>query len=158
MKNRRKKRFVDSLVQGALIRRITLHWLLFFVMASVTMSLWRLMTSPEFDGPFSTLILRSWSETVPILVILAAMLPIFVWDTITFSHRFAGPMYRFHATVRRLAAGETVEPIRLRKGDFWLEFADDFNAMVERWTSERDRELPTTEEDDENLLVTTRSV
>ena len=148
MRNRRKKRFIDSAVQGAIGRRIALHWLMFFAMAFLTLPLWRLMSSTEFTGPFSTLLLRSWAETAPVLVILIAMLPIFVWDTVKFSHRFAGPMYRFHKTVKSLSAGEEVQPIRLRKGDFWMDVADDFNSMIERLTSERNQRASATDWDD----------
>jgi hypothetical protein len=70
---------------------------------------------------------------------LIAILPLFVWDTVTLSHRFAGPMCRFHNSIKRLAAGEEVRPIRLRKGDFWTNFADDFNVLLERLAKERDR-------------------
>ena len=31
-----------------------------------------------------------------------------------------------------VAAGEQVEPIRFREGDFWVSFADEFNAVVAR--------------------------
>ncbi len=76
-----------------------------------------------------------WVHSAPVFIILLALLPVFVWDTVKLSHRLAGPMYRFHKTVQRLAAGEEVEPIKLRKGDPWNDFAIDFNAMVERFNS-----------------------
>ena len=145
MKNRRRKRFIDSAVQGALVRRIVLHWLIFFVMALLTLSLWRLVRSPDFFGGFSAMMVQGWKETAPTLVIMIVMLPLFVWDTLTFSHRFAGPMYRFHRTIQNLNAGEQFRPIRLRKGDFWTDFADDFNTMVERLKSEQKGHPPAAE-------------
>ncbi len=132
MRNRRKRYFIDSAVQGALLRRILLHWLIFFAMTALTLPLWRLMSGAEIAGPFSTMLFRSWQDTAPVLVILAVMIPIFVWDTVKFSNRFAGPMYRLHRTIQSLKNGETFRPIRLRKGDFWEDLAADFNAMVER--------------------------
>ena len=139
MRNRRKKQFIDSAVQGALIRRITLHWLIFFAMALFTLPLWQLMRSEEFFVHFSRLMLQGLADTAPVFIILLAMLPLFVWDTVTFSNRFAGPMYRFHKAIRALAAGEDSPPIRLRKRDLWKDVADDFNAMLQRLASERER-------------------
>ncbi|MFO7907064.1 MAG: hypothetical protein R6U98_30690 [Pirellulaceae bacterium] len=132
MKNRRKRRYVDSAVQGALLKRIVLHWFLFFAIAFFALPLWHVIQAAEFSQSFTSMILEGWRESVPALLLLVAMLPIFVWDTLQLSHRFAGPMYRIHATIRSLIAGETFHPIRLRKGDFWTDVATDFNTMVEQ--------------------------
>ena len=140
MKNIRKKKYIDSAVQGAMARRIIQHWLTFFAVLFVLLPLWRLIQTGSLSAPFSTMIIESWKETLPVLLILAAMIPIFVWDTIKLSHRFAGPMYRFQKTIQSLAAGEEVAPIRLRKGDFWHNVADDFNAMLQRVNARADAE------------------
>ncbi len=132
MKNRRKKRFVDFAVQGALIRRILLHWLLFLATACMVLPVWRIVTGAEPLGPFAELMSRGWVHSGPIFVILLAMLPVFVWDTVRFSQRFAGPMCRFHKTIQDINAGEGTRRIKLRQGDFWTQFADDFNTMMER--------------------------
>jgi hypothetical protein len=132
MRNRRTRRFIDSTVQGALVRRIVLHWLIFLAMAFFTLPLWQIWSSGNIFRPFSTLMVESWRNTAPVFVILIAMLPIFVWDTVKLSHRFAGPMYRFQNTVKSLVAGKCVRPISLRDGDFWTEFADDLNALMRR--------------------------
>jgi len=138
MNNRRHKHFVDSAVQGALARRITLHWLIFLAMACSVLPLWQLRSQGVFSGSFSQMMAEGWAAMAPVFVILVAMLPIFVWDTVKFSHRFAGPMCRFQNSIRQLAAGEKTRPIQLRSGDFWKEFADDFNEMLQRLESERE--------------------
>ena len=81
-----------------------------------------------------------WWESAPVFVILLALLPMFAWDTIKLSHRFAGPMFRFHDTVKRLANGERVPPIRLRKGDFWKDFAEDFNRLMQRMEAKQNHD------------------
>ena len=53
-----------------------------------------------------------------------------VYDIIVVTHRLVGPLLRLRGAMRGLARGETVEPIRFRKGDFWQEFADEFNAVA----------------------------
>jgi len=142
MKNRRHKHFVDSAVQGALARRITLHWLIFLAMACLALPLWQLRSHGTFSSSFSQMMAEGWAAMAPVFIILIAMLPIFVWDTVKFSHRFAGPMCRFQKAIRSLAAGEETRPIGLRKGDFWTEFADDFNELLERLESERENDSP----------------
>jgi len=139
MKTRRKKHFVDSAVQGALVRRILLHWLIFLMLAGLMLPLWQLWSSGNIFSPFSTMVAESWRNTAPVFLALIALLPLFIWDTVTLTHRFAGPMHRFHGSIKSLAAGDDVPPIRLRKGDFWCEFAEDFNDLLERLAEERRR-------------------
>jgi len=138
MKQKRKRRLIDLDVQGALARRIILHWFVFLAIIALALPLWQVWSNGFAGEPFSALMLEAWRQTAPVFFILLALLPLFVMDTIKLSHRFAGPMYRFRQTIRRLAEGEDVDFIRLRKGDFWKEFAEDFNAMLEQIDSRKD--------------------
>ena len=142
MKNQRKKRFIDSAVQGALVRRILTHWFIFFAIVMLVLPVWQVMYATGFSKPLSSLLVDSLAESAPVFIILFAMLPLFVWDTVKFSHRFAGPMYRISKAVRGLVEGEEFRPIKLRKGDFWEDCANDLNVLVERWTSQETQEAP----------------
>jgi methyl-accepting chemotaxis protein len=54
-----------------------------------------------------------------------------------FSHKLAGPLYRFKLELRRVAAGERVPPISLRAGDDdFQDIADALNAALERMQGE----------------------
>ncbi len=53
-----------------------------------------------------------------------------VYDAIKFGHRLVGPLVRFRNTVKAIAAGEEIELIRLRDGDFLQDLKDDFNNMI----------------------------
>lgn len=55
---------------------------------------------------------------------------LFIWDAIKYAHRVVGPLYRFRRTVQAITAGEAVDLVRLRKGDFLLELQDEFNEMM----------------------------
>ena len=55
-----------------------------------------------------------------------------MYDIIRLSNKFVGPMYRLKANMRALAEGHRVEPIRFRDGDFWHDFAKEFNALAAR--------------------------
>lgn len=61
---------------------------------------------------------------------LALMGLVFTYDAMRFSHRLVGPLYRFRKTIQAIAAGEQVELLTLRKGDFLLDMKDDFNEML----------------------------
>jgi len=153
MANRRKKRFIDSAVQGALFRRIILHWFIFLAIICIALPLWRVMYTTGFSQPFSTLMLQSWLEMAPVFVILLAMLPIFAWDTVTFSHRFAGPMYRFQSAMKSLLAGEPFVPIKLRKGDFWKDIAVDINELAKLVDEQRKTKETTAETRSDDVSV-----
>ncbi|MFW6114236.1 MAG: hypothetical protein ACOC7K_00680 [bacterium] len=144
MNNRRKKHFIDSAVQGALLKRIVQHWFVFFTVAFFALPLWHVMQMTDFSQSLGSLLVEGWRASIPTLLLLVAMLPIFVWDTLKLSHRFAGPMYRIHGTIRSLIAGEEFQPIRLRGGDFWKDVAADFNTMVEQLRSQTTDSEPST--------------
>jgi sensor histidine kinase YesM len=50
--------------------------------------------------------------------------------TIVFTHRIAGPIYRFELTLDRLNQGEDVPLIKLRPGDELKELAEKINDMI----------------------------
>jgi len=66
------------------------------------------------------------------LVVSLCLLPLVLVDVVRLSNRFAGPAYRLRRAMRQLAHGEKVQPITFRQGDFWKEFADDFNRIAAR--------------------------
>ena len=134
-RNLRKKFFIDRDVQSALMRRIVLQWLLFLAVSLMVLPVWQLLMTGNLSGPFSQVIVNMWTQTAPVFVLLVALIPAFVWDSLTLSNRFAGPMCRLRGAMRRLAAGEDVEPLKFRKGDFWQDVGDDFNAVLERLAS-----------------------
>ena len=77
-----------------------------------------------------------WWTHGPFLLVMFFLLPVFILDTIKLSHRFAGPIYRLRNTIRSLANGEEVRPLKFREVDFWQGLADDFNLMVARLKGE----------------------
>jgi len=54
-------------------------------------------------------------------------------DVVRLSNRFTGPLLRLRRSMRALARGEQVEPIRFRDNDFWHDFAEEFNALAARF-------------------------
>jgi len=141
--NQRKKHFVDREVQGALSRRVALYLWLVVVLIALLSTIWIFL----LDGPLSgrQLVERSWTRFGPAWIAALLSIPVVVFDCIRFSNRFAGPMVRLRRSMRELAAGKEVKPIRFRNGDFWCDFADDFNEMLlERQRAEKRVEVKET--------------
>ena len=58
------------------------------------------------------------------------LLPGVIFDLVRLSNRFAGPMFRLRRSMHDLAQGKPVDAVHFRHGDFWQEFADDFNTIA----------------------------
>jgi nitrogen fixation/metabolism regulation signal transduction histidine kinase len=141
----RKKTFVDPKVQGALVRRLVMHWCAFIAVAALVAFCLQVLSNP-----FTSI--REHAQNVwwthgPFLLVMVFMLPVFIVDTIKLSHRFAGPIYRMRQTIRSLAKGGAYTPMKFRDQDFWQGMAEDFNQMVQRLISEK--QVVVAESDDE---------
>jgi hypothetical protein len=126
----RKQTYVDPQVQGALVRRLILHWAGFFVTASIVTFVLQVLSAPLI--PLSAHVEELWWTQGPFLIVMIFLLPMFVLDTIKLSHRFAGPIYRLRRTIQAVAAGEAPRHLKFRDFDFWHGLADDYNKMIDR--------------------------
>jgi hypothetical protein len=73
-----------------------------------------------------------WFYFGPALVGAVLLMPLVLFDIVRLSNRFAGPLLRLRRSLRALAKGEEVAPLKFREGDFWQDFAKEFNAVAER--------------------------
>ncbi|MCR9295417.1 MAG: hypothetical protein NXI32_22085 [bacterium] len=131
MSHSRKRVLVDQSVQGALAKRICFHWVVFFLLSLLCLfSLEYFLGDPTLTlgGHLSVL----WNKYGFFLLLMVAIIPSFVYDTLKLSNRFAGPMIRIKQSIRKLADGEAVSELKFRDGDFWCDVSDDFNRMVQR--------------------------
>jgi methyl-accepting chemotaxis protein len=128
---KRRKALIDPEVQGGVLRKIAIHWVLFFICNAVALMIWiRLFEQPDAD----------WSQTfgdtlrrfLPFFVITLALIPAFVWDTLKLTNRFAGPIHRLRVALADASSGNAVTPLQFRTNDFWKEIAHNFNTVMER--------------------------
>ncbi|TWU41234.1 hypothetical protein Q31b_26730 [Novipirellula aureliae] len=130
-KARRSRHLVDREVQGGLLRKIAIHWVIFFVCNAVALVIWiRLFESPDAD--WNATIRATFQRFFPFFIITMALIPAFVLDTLKLTHRFAGPLLRFRAALADVSAGHSVAPLVFRNNDFWQKLAADFNSVVGR--------------------------
>ena len=126
----RRQLFVDRNVQGALLLRVVMYWIYCLFSVAFMITCWLMV----YDRPESTA--AFWSQMqnlyIPALAATVLLLPIAIVDLIRLSNRFAGPMLRLRRTMKQLADGERVHPVHFRDGDFWFDFAEDFNRVLAR--------------------------
>lgn len=150
-KRKRSRLFVDARVQGALMRQLILHWLLACAIIFAYLLILEAFAS-GFGKPISEHLSALWERYGMLTVVLAAIFPVFAYDSVKLSNRFAGPMVSFRQALQKLAHNEQVQPLSFRRGDFWKEFAEDFNAVAEKM-SELNERADNAENDSEPELV-----
>lgn len=128
--NLRRREYVDPAVQGALMRRLVLHWTAFTAVAgAIAVGLqW-------MQDPFATMsqtLARTWWSYGGILMLLVCLMPVFIYDSVKLSNRFTGPIHRLRGALRVIAQGGKPPLLVFREDDFWCELAADFNRMAER--------------------------
>jgi len=129
-RKQRKQNYIDGHVQGALLRRICFHWVAFFVVAAVsTVLLQSLLGDPSLS--ITERMQSEIGDFTFIGIVMLALFPAFMLDTIRFSNRFVGPIARVRRHLRQLGEGNT-ERCSFRDNDFWSELANEFNSVAER--------------------------
>jgi hypothetical protein len=122
MSNNRKIKYIDPAVQGALVRRLVFHWVAFIAVTTLFV-----LGLQWFEDPFASLfgtVSQAWSSYGSVLLILACLAPVFIYDAIKLSSRFTGPIHRLREGLDALAGGQPVATLTFR--------GDDFNRVAER--------------------------
>ena len=128
--NKRGSLYVDKKVQGTLARRVIFHFIMFIVVGAMVGLFLQFLSDPF--KPLKSHLANFWSNSGPYVIALACMIPVFVKDTISLTHRMAGPIIRLRGHIRSIANGEDVSPLTFRDGDFFSDLPELFNQMVDR--------------------------
>jgi hypothetical protein len=125
----RRQIFVNGPIQGALVWRVALYWLLsLFVQALLIM----LLSAGSGADDLFQRTQQFWLHLKLVCASSLLTLPVLMLDIVKLSHRWVGPIYRLKKAMRALALGEAVQPLTFRAGDYWKHLADDFNAVLGR--------------------------
>lgn len=125
---KRQQVFADRAIQSSLAWRLAGHWLLFtglLLVLNTFLQMSFLFPQQAFGDAFRS---AAWAQ-IPLLVCVAALVPLFTRDALRISNRLAGPMVRLRKSLKALAAGEKVPPLVFRENDYWLESATEFNRV-----------------------------
>jgi signal transduction histidine kinase len=137
MRFKRTQNFVDSSVQGALLRRIFLHWCTFFFVTLISIVLMQTL----LGDPAKTVLDRlkfELGEYMFIGIVLLALFPAFMLDTIRFSNRFVGPIVRLRRHIRDLGGQHNTDHCVFRDNDFWTEVAAEYNKVADLVKSQQE--------------------
>lgn len=129
--HRRKRLLVADEVQHLLLLRVTMHWVLFIVATCMVLALWIYC----IDMPMASAAERHTAFlriSIPLLVCSLVTVPVFVYDIAKLSNQFAGPITRIRNSLARYLEGGKIDPVSLRKNDYWHNLAADFNRLVNR--------------------------
>lgn len=126
---RRKRNFVDFEVQTSLLRRMALQWISFLAVNSLALYCWTYLISGAEES-LSAHMTRFMQLYLPVLLVSAALLPVFLLDAAKLSNRFVGPILRVRRALAEAASGAKVKPLHFRENDFWRSLADDLNNVL----------------------------
>jgi hypothetical protein len=132
--DRREQLMLDQLVQGVLIRRVVLHWLLCLLSTGLAAWVWAVWTEAEGASPLGTL-----RQIWPALVGSLLALPLAIADMLRTSNRFVGPVLRLRNAMKCLVLGDWIEPLRPRQGDFWADLMERFNQLQQQLSERAER-------------------
>lgn len=130
MNRKRKQKYVDTHVQGALLRRILMHWVVFFFVAVLTLALMMALVGDPSLGMLDRVSSQS-GQFMLLGLVMVALLPVFMLDTTRFSNRFVGPIGRLRRQLRELGTDQTTEVCSFRDNDFWAGMAEEFNTVAD---------------------------
>lgn len=129
-KRTRTKYWIDRKIQGALAIRVLLHWLIFAAIATVLTLMLQYLGNPM--ATWSEQVNSVWNNQGPFALVMLILLPVFLYDTVKLSNRFAGPVLRLRRAMTAVAEGKPAERLNFRDNDFWRGMATDFNTLIDK--------------------------
>ena len=123
----RSQLLIDKAVQTPILQRIifyTLACAIYFIIIIFSVE-----SSFHEDEPFFDTAMRCVDVALFWAPGLMLLFPVVIYDLLTLTNRFAGPMFRLRREMQRLARGESEYPLGFRDNDYWIDVADDFNLI-----------------------------
>ena len=139
----RRKLLVDRFLQGRLMLRVALYWTLYHAALWHSLVLVRYLQH-RFAGlsgaevpSFREEYFRAFQDSQTLLLAAVLLLPAVIWETLRQTHRVAGPLFRFQATLQALILGENPPAVQLRKGDLLKPFEQTMNEFLEFYAEQK---------------------
>lgn len=98
---KRSTRYVNSLLQGHMMWRMATYWMIYngaligVIAGEKLMRFIPDMIAGKSAFSFGEFISQFASESRVLIVAMLVFCPLLIWDMLKFSHRIAGPIYRF---------------------------------------------------------------
>lgn len=110
--------------------RVIAHWVVFAFIATILTLTMQFLGNPLLT--FSEQLAAVWKNQGIFAIVIFMLMPLFIYDTVRLSHRFAGPIVRLRRALNDVAEGKKPVKIKFRDGDFWKDLADEYNILVEK--------------------------
>jgi hypothetical protein len=139
MKRQRRRILIDQPVQGGIALRLSVYWFCTIITAFVLLVVVQCILDPS--TPFFAQLDRAKSTAFPLLAAFLLMLPVVLRDLTRLTNRFAGPVYSLKRAMRELREGKLRAELKFRKGDYWHDLADEFNALAKQLEALKEHSL-----------------
>jgi nitrogen fixation/metabolism regulation signal transduction histidine kinase len=126
VREKRRRIWIDRF-QSYLFLRIAFYFVCYQVAVWALVAIERCLAD-TLETTFGAPVTASLFLTLAAVVLVVGF--IFIYDAVLLAHRIVGPIYRIRKTIQALSAGEEVELVTLRQGDFLLELRDEFNELL----------------------------
>lgn len=141
--SRRKKKYVNSRVQGRILGRIASYWVLYHFVLWHGLFVYRYaqvrMTAIDGQavGSIRSVYWQFCIDYSPLLVCSLLIMPLFMLDFVRLTHRFVGPLVRIRETLLKMMDNERVAEVEFRKGDLLPELQTTFVDFLAYYDQQR---------------------
>ena len=132
---RRRRVLCDLQIQGGLCVRLAFYWAGCLLIVTTALALSTINSSPATSG--FEFAIWFWNQYGPIIVMPLLALPIAILDCMITTNRHVGPLLRVRRSLKQMAQGQEVHPIKIRSGDLLQDMVDDLNILVERMEEQK---------------------
>jgi methyl-accepting chemotaxis protein len=129
---RRRRLVVDGKLQLGMALHIVGYVYLYLVLFALLANVGSLKTV-LFGGSEEAYIVAVTRLKIFVEVFVVPLAATFVCmclHGVLFSHKVAGPLYRFRETLRKIKQGDLANNIKIRKDDFFQDLCDEVNGMI----------------------------
>ncbi|MCM8833174.1 MAG: hypothetical protein NC816_04550 [Candidatus Omnitrophica bacterium] len=138
-KNERRKRYLINKPVQFIFSGITIYLIIIVIMLVGGLTYYITLNTILNQLEIENKIINAYEIVRNINIILVKrigiLLLILIFLTfyleIRFLHRIVGPLYRIEKVINEISEGKDVEKIRLRKKDFFKQFAETVNKLID---------------------------
>lgn len=123
----RQSLWIDDSVQGVLIGRVVLYWILGILYVGLGSACFQYYAQPQwtFENHVHGLVGQFW----PWLPSLILFLPLVIYDILRVSHQVSGPIHRLRGQLIKLAGSSECAPLNFRDDDYWQDLVKPVNDL-----------------------------
>lgn len=123
----REKVWIDRNVQGVLVGRVVLYWVLAMLYVGLGSACFQYYQHPDWTLLSHAKIL--FNQFWPWLPSAVLCLPLVAFDVVRLSNGFAGPIYRLRKHLDELNENPNCRPLSFRDDDYWQDLTEPVHCL-----------------------------